>query len=879
MPSIAQIWADFGIKNNVRESFKQIQSDLKTACGQISEQLKQAGETAGRSLGDGVKATTGQLQAQMRLIQAQFKQATAQLGLNASEADMLRVKSEALNRQLEVQQQIVQSLNEKYQKAVQLKGENSKEATRLATSLANARATEAEIRNEIQKTNDELQKQTTVAGRVRSAFESVGERLADVGRRMAAAGAAIAGGLALAVKASADFGREMAKVKVLSGATAEEMQALKRAALEVGPSFGISGEAATGAMQQLAASGYTAQQIIETLPAVFSAAAASGEDLTLVTETIASTLQSFGLEASKAGHVADVLAQAANISAIGVEDMAYSLKYAGSVAKSVGIGLEELSAAIAIMGNAGIKGEQAGTTLRAALLRLIDPPKEAKEALDSLGISVTDSAGKMRPLYDIIGQLQKATEGMTDAQKAQVMATIFSTEAVSGMLSVVGAGPEKLKEFTKALQEADGASAKMAQEMRDNLAGSVDALLSSVKALTIALGDQLAPTVRGVADQLNSAAQKFAALDPAMQGIVARAAALAAGIGLAGGSLLIFAGFVPNIVSGLGQLASAAGAAAAVIRGALGGALAFIATPAGAALTIIAGLGALAYVVYQNWRPFKEFFANLWEAVKTDTMARVNAVKDFLANTWAAIKDKTEEVWAAIKQFLADWWPALAGDITGPIGMTAALIYQNWNEISLKTAEIWTAIQNWLAALWTGILAQAKKTWEDMRAFIFSVTDGIKNLFEGLVNSAFNWGRNLMANFIEGFKSLFASLWDALKAAADAVAGFLGFHSPARLGPGRDADKWAPNFVDMFAEGLRAGIPKIEIAVGDLASRMAALSPAVLGPAITNVYNTRTSSSTTSSTVIIEKIEIKGTDAEEVLEKLRRELIKGGIRF
>ncbi|MGB9825993.1 MAG: phage tail tape measure protein, partial [Desulfofundulus sp.] len=477
MPSIGQIWADFGIKNNVKEGIARAQADLKAASKQIEEQLKQAGEIAGKSLGEGVKATSGQLREQMRFIQAQFKQATAELGLNASEVDKLRVKSEALNRQLEVQQQIVQSLNERYQKAIQVKGENSKEATRLATSLANAKAAEASIRNELQRVNDEITKQTTAVGRLRgewrkeveearSSFSSAFDQMRAAGTVITAAGAGIAAGLGAAVAKSADFGAQMAKVQVLSDATAEEIQKLRQAALEIGPTMGFSADQASAAMQQLAASGYNAQQITAMLPAVMSAAAAAGEDLGLATELVASQLQSYKMSATQAGHVSDMLAQAANISAVGLQDLNYSLKYAGPVAASVGISFEELTAAIAVMGNQGIKGEQAGTTLRAALLRLIDPPKEARVALQQLGISITDSHGKMRPLADIIGQLQTKMKGMTDAQKAQTLSTIFSTEAVSGMLALIRQGPSVLSDYTKQLQNSAGASEKAAKAMQ-----------------------------------------------------------------------------------------------------------------------------------------------------------------------------------------------------------------------------------------------------------------------------------------------------------------------------------------------------------------------------------------------------------------------------
>lgn len=249
---------------------------------------------------------------------------------------------------------------------------------------------------------------------IESRFEglrSVGERLQNIGAKIAASGAAIGAGLGVAVKTAADFDAQMSKVQALAGATEQEFQKLRDAAIELGAKSVYSASEAAEGMQILAAAGFNANQIIDAMPGLLNAAAAAGENFSTVADIMVAAMSGFGLQASDMAHIADVLASAANASAISITDIGYSLKYVAPVAKTAGISLEEVSAALAILGNAGIKAEQAGTTLRRALIRLADPPKEAAEMLKQLGIRITDSSGKMLPFQQIIAQLHEKFKG------------------------------------------------------------------------------------------------------------------------------------------------------------------------------------------------------------------------------------------------------------------------------------------------------------------------------------------------------------------------------------------------------------------------------------------------------------------------------------
>ena len=220
-----------------------------------------------------------------------------------------------------------------------------------------------------------------------------------------------------AVKAGSDFEAQMSRVKAISGAAGTEFEKLKDQAIQLGADTSFSASQAAEGMENLAAAGFTTNEIMEAMPGLLDMAAASGEDLANSSEIAASTLRGFGLEAEEAGHVADVLAENANRTNAAVSDTGEAMKYVAPLARAAGISFEETAAAIGIMANAGIKGSQAGTTLRGAISRLSKPTDDMRDAMEELGISFYDSNGKMKSLSEQVGMLEGAFGGMTDEQK------------------------------------------------------------------------------------------------------------------------------------------------------------------------------------------------------------------------------------------------------------------------------------------------------------------------------------------------------------------------------------------------------------------------------------------------------------------------------
>lgn len=591
----------------------------------------------------------------------------------------------------------------------------------------------------------------------RRSFGKVGQQVQEAGTKIGtaftAAGGAIAVGLGLAVSKTMDFDAQMSRVGAIAGATGAELQALRDKALELGALTSKSASEVAIGMEKMAAMGFNVNQVMAAMPGVIAAAEASGEDMALVADTVASALNSFKLEAGDASRVADVLAQAANDSAAGINDMAYTFKYAAPVASQLGISLEQLSAATEIMANAGIRGEQAGTTLRAALIRLADPPKEAANQLSALGIQIKDSQGNMLPFEGIIGQLSAKLQGMGSAQKAAALSTIFGTEAVSGMLTIVDAGPDKLNQLTKALQSADGASARAAAQMKDNLKGSLEELSGAVETAQISIGNALSPVLRDLADSIKGVVEWFNKLSPDTQKFIAISGAVAT-------ALLLVTGAVGFLVAGLGALAAAEWAVILPIAG--------IITGVTAAVAVIVALGVL---IYKNWGDIKNFLSETWMSIKETAATTWDSIKQTAINIWQGISEFFVGLWEGIKQTTTTVWNGIVSFFQSVWDKITGIFQSVWNVIGPIVMAGWENIKTIFRAVWQTIVMVIDEAWNFIKTIfataflaVYSIATGnwklLGKTFQGFKENIIS----IILNLMQGFKEIWGGAFSAIAA-------------------------------------------------------------------------------------------------------------------
>lgn len=473
-----------------------------------------------------------------------------------------------LSSQYDKQYQELKRLETALDSARKLHGENSEEALRAEAALAKQAKTVNDLGARLERAKgrlitfeNQMEELGNSATRAGEQIQNAGEKISGIGGAISNVGNALTVGVTTPILAAAtaavslgnDFEAQMSRVQAIAGATSTELEALTDQALQLGADTSFSASEVAQGMENLASAGFTVEEIMAAMSGMLDLAASSGADLATSSEIAASAIRGFGLDASDAAHVADVFAEASARTNAQTEDMGEAMKYVAPVASAMSQSLEETAAAIGIMSDAGIKGSQAGTSLRGALSRLAKPTQPVADKMDELGLSFYDAAGNMLPLNEMIEQLQDRFQGLTQEQQNNALVTLFGQESLSGMLALIQRGPEELRNLTASFESADGAAAKMAQTMLDNTAGTIEEMTGSLETAGITIQRVLAPYIRDAAQAVTGLANDFAGLDEEQQKNIVAWAGMAAAAGPA-------VKIIGTATKGLGSLAKGAGA-------------------------------------------------------------------------------------------------------------------------------------------------------------------------------------------------------------------------------------------------------------------------------------------------------------------------------
>ncbi|UKL30012.1 tail tape measure protein [Bacillus phage PK2] len=554
-----------------------------------------------------------------------------------------------------------------------------------------------------------------------------GKSISDVGTKLGASVTAPLLALGTtAVVTGAKFDAQMSKVSAVSGATGKDFEKLRNQAKELGATTVWSATEAGEGMEFLARAGWKTDEIMSAMPNVLNLATASAVDLGTASDIASNIISGFGDTAQNSQRYIDVLAKTTASSNTDMLQLGDAMKYVAPVANSLGWSVEETSAAIGRMSDAGIQGSQAGTSLRAGLLRIAKPTKMAQEAMDELGISFFDAQGNMKPMEQVIKDLETATAGMTTEQKTGTLAMLFGQEAVSGWLALVEAGSENLGEFTNELENSNGTAQEMADVMADNLAGSFKGLLSALEGVAISFSDVMAPAIRKVTDWLTGLTRKFEGLSPATKTIIVIVGLLVASIA----PLLIVIGLVAQ---GIGALMVAFGA---------------ISAPVLAVIAVIALVGVALIALWKNSETFREGVIQVFNAVKEKVTQAMGIVVSFLKEKLEQIKTFWNENGTQILQAVENIWNGIKAVFEFVMPFILGIVKFVWESIKgviNGALNIIMGVVKVFAGLFTGDFS---KMWE-----------GIKQLFSGAIQ--FVW--NLMnLSFVGGLKKLAVSLVKSL---------------------------------------------------------------------------------------------------------------------
>ena len=667
------------------------------------------------------------------------------------------------------------------------------------TALANGEISQEQydaLQREIIETEQELRNLQTEADKTNTAFSKIGaagEVMQNVGDKISGAGEKLlpvtAGITALgtaAVKTGADFDAAMSKVAAVSGATGDDLEALRAKAREMGSQTKFSASEAAEAMNYMAMAGWKTEDMLSGIEGIMNLAAASGEDLATTSDIVTDALTAFGLTAADSAHFADVLAAASSNANTNVSMMGETFKYAAPVAGSLGFSVEDTAEAIGLMANAGIKSTQAGTSLRSIMTALAGDVKFCGESIGEVEIQTTNADGSMRELSDILADCRIAFSGLSESEQASAAQALVGKNAMSGFLALMNAAPADIEKLSGAISDCDGTSLSMAETMQDNLAGQLTILKSQLEELAISFSDILMPAIRSIVSHIQGLVDKLNQLDPQTKETIVKIALVAAALG----PMLIVLGKTISGVGSILSLVSKAPAAIGAVKGGITAVTGALGVSLGTILAVVAAIAALVAAFMHLWNTNEDFKNNIlgiWEQIKSTfsnltqgITDRINALgfnfesfTDMLKAAWNALCNLLAPVFEGVFQNIANIFSEISGIILGLLDVFIGLFTGNWSQLWDGIKGIFTSIWDFIVNTFSNILNTLKgiadvvlgwfgtswnEVWTSIKDFFVNTWTSISTFFTGIITGI----RDFFVNIWTGIYTFFSNIFNAI---------------------------------------------------------------------------------------------------------------------
>ena len=573
----------------------------------------------------------------------------------------------------------------------------------------------AHLKLEMTDFNNNLNKAVQEVQQTQSSFsglKATGESLSSVGTALTAGITAPVVALgASVVQTQMKFQDSMAKVKALSGATGEDFKMLEDTAKKFGESTVFSASECADALGYMALAGWDAQQSADGLPGVLNLAAASSMELADASDLVTDYLTAFGLEADQAGRMADVLSYAQANSNTTTEMLGEAFKNCAVNAHNAGMTLEETTAILGRFADAGLKGSEGGTALNAIIRDMTQKMKNGAIQIGQTKVQVQDANGNFRKMTDIIRDVDKATEGMGDAQRTAALMTTFTADSIKGMGILCNTGADNIDKFTNELKNSDGTAEDMANTLSSTLSGALKQLSSAWEGLQYDLGDTTGVLTK-IVNGLTLLVRWLKSLPGPVKQIIVTFALLAAAVGpilLAFGKLITFGIKVKqNFAILKGAIKFLSSGIMSLLDTAITALYVFVTD------TLIPALTSLWTVLMSN--PIILVIAAIAALVAGFIWAwnNIDGFKEFWINLWDTIKDVASNAWDGLKNFFTNTIPQLISDIG------------NWFSNLPATIWYWLCFAVSYAVLWVAQMAQ--KAYEAGSKFVQNAITFIQQL-------------------------------------------------------------------------------------------------------------------------------------------------------
>jgi TP901 family phage tail tape measure protein len=755
-------------------SMSEYQSAMKAAVASMKELSSQYSLAAANAKlygtkSDALKAKISELTQKMDVqktkvadCKTHYETLTTRLDNNKKKSEELKTKVAELSRAYEESKEATGENSEETKK---LKTELDKAEKQLATTEAQTTKYEAAVKKqgaavtqaEADLANMEVQLRDVNAELARQKFDEYAEKAGKVGQAVQTAGqhmmkvtTAIGGVAAASVMVAANFEQQMSKVQAISGATAEETDKLTESARQWGRDTKYSATEAGEAFEYMALAGWKTDDMLEGIGGILNLAAASAMDLGTASDIVTDYLTAFGLSAKDAGKFADEMAYAMSHSNTTTEALGEAYKNCAATAASMGYSVEETTAVLMTMANAGVKGGEAGTALNAIMTRLATDTKGCATELAKYGVEVYDAQGNMNSLSSILTGVRGVWNNLTDEQQANLAKTIAGTNQFSALQTIMSglsdeaiASGMSFSDYAEALQNCDGTASDMAATMQDNLLGRLTQLKSKLEDIGITVGNALLPFMEKAVAKIGELADKFAALSPQQQETILKIAGVVAAIGplltivgkaiIVSGQLSSGIGKVVGKLAAMGTTASGATGGMAVLKGAL----AAITSPVGIAVAAIAAITAVIVTLWNTNEDFRNKITEIWDRIKTVFTEFGQHITDKLNSLGFDFENFGEVVKAIWEGFCNLLAPIIEG------------VFNNIANIIETTLNVITGVFDLFVSLFTGDWSGA---WDAVKGIFESVWNGLKEYISNILNT--------IKGVADAFLGLFGTSWD-----------------------------------------------------------------------------------------------------------------------
>lgn len=712
-------------------------------------------------------------------------------------------------------------------------------------------------------------------------IQDLGKNISDVGEKMLPITGAIAGVGAAAVKTAGDFESSMSQVAATMGYSVDElndstsdaaktMTQLSDFAKDMGASTAFSASEAADALNYMALAGYDAEKSMEMLPTVLNLAAAGGIDLAAASDMVTDAQSALGLSAEETKQMVDEMARASSKSNTSVAQLGEAFLTVGGTAKDLSGGTAELSTALGVLANAGIKGSEGGTALRNILLSLIPKSDKAVMMMERIGMNAYDAEGNLKPLNETFADMAKAMDGMSTQERTEILSGIFNKVDLKSVNALLAQTTDGIDKMTYALQsasfdwetystnpwmEGENAFEDFANFTIDSLQNQGLTAEETAQAISEQYGlsmQDAAEAVSLINEQIENGGTTWEMLESEILNAEGAAQDMAdvqlnnlngqltllksalEGLMISIGEIVMpyvkqIVDFIQQLVdkfNGLDEEHKKMVVAIAAIVAAIGPVLiivgkviSFIGMIVSSIGTIITVLTTVGTFLVGTLIPAIAGIVVALGPVLLIIAAVVAAVIGVIAiiKNWGAISEWLSEKWTVCKEALANIWEGMKLAVT-----------EKFNEIKEKITTIFTALFNaapgWAQKLITGYINIIKGAITLVKQVFNDIKEkGIKQTFEDLIKNAKTWATDMIQNFINGIREKISAVGSAIKDVAKTISDYLHFSLPEK-GPLAKSNTWMPDMMQMLASTMESSINMLDPALNATASRIAELS-------------------------------------------------------